>query len=192
MLAFHRCACEDNFDTAAISSVFSFFLWFIMEFSIDPDRPTSARRPAGRCVTHQSGARRRPWACRRRPACGGSSASSTPGSSSAASPICRRSKLGHGLTAFVEVTLDRQSAEALAAFESPRGGRDRRCSSATASRPGPTSCSWSRSPTWRPTTPWCSGSSPSDANVRNVKSFFSVHRAKFETRIVLPAADAPT
>ena len=26
-----------------------------------------------------------------------------------------------------------------------------------------------------------------DANVRNVKSFFSVHRAKFETRIALPA-----
>ena len=30
----------------------------------------------------------------------------------------------------------------------------------------------------------------SDANVRNVKSFFSVHRAKFETRIALPAGDA--
>jgi len=29
-----------------------------------------------------------------------------------------------------------------------------------------------------------------DANVRNVKSFFSVHRAKFETRIVLPAPSA--
>ena len=25
-----------------------------------------------------------------------------------------------------------------------------------------------------------------DANVRNVKAFFSVHRAKFETRIALP------
>ena len=25
-----------------------------------------------------------------------------------------------------------------------------------------------------------------DANVRNVKTFFSVHRAKFEPRIVLP------
>ena len=29
-----------------------------------------------------------------------------------------------------------------------------------------------------------------DANVRNIKSFFSVHRAKFETRIALPAAAA--
>jgi len=27
-----------------------------------------------------------------------------------------------------------------------------------------------------------------DANVRNIKSFFSVHRAKFETRIALPAS----
>jgi DNA-binding Lrp family transcriptional regulator len=27
-----------------------------------------------------------------------------------------------------------------------------------------------------------------DANVRNVKSYFSVHRAKFETRIALPGA----
>jgi len=29
-----------------------------------------------------------------------------------------------------------------------------------------------------------------DANVRNVKAFFSVHRAKFETHIALPAAAA--
>jgi Lrp/AsnC family leucine-responsive transcriptional regulator len=28
-----------------------------------------------------------------------------------------------------------------------------------------------------------------DANVRNVKSFFSVHRAKFETRTLLPPAN---
>ena len=27
-----------------------------------------------------------------------------------------------------------------------------------------------------------------DANVRNVKTYFSVHRAKFETRVPLPAA----
>ena len=26
-----------------------------------------------------------------------------------------------------------------------------------------------------------------DANVRNVKSFFSVHRAKFDTRLALPS-----
>ncbi|MEO7338727.1 MAG: Lrp/AsnC ligand binding domain-containing protein, partial [Caldimonas sp.] len=30
-----------------------------------------------------------------------------------------------------------------------------------------------------------------DANVRNVKSFFSLHRAKFDTRVLLPAAKAP-
>ena len=29
-----------------------------------------------------------------------------------------------------------------------------------------------------------------DANVRNIKAFFSVHRAKFETRIALPAPAA--
>ena len=29
-----------------------------------------------------------------------------------------------------------------------------------------------------------------DANVRNVKSFFSVHRAKFDTRVPLPDAVA--
>jgi Lrp/AsnC family transcriptional regulator, leucine-responsive regulatory protein len=28
-----------------------------------------------------------------------------------------------------------------------------------------------------------------DANVRNVKSFFSVHRSKMETRIVLPRVE---
>ena len=27
-----------------------------------------------------------------------------------------------------------------------------------------------------------------DANVRNVKTYFSVHRAKFETRVPLPEA----
>jgi hypothetical protein len=27
-----------------------------------------------------------------------------------------------------------------------------------------------------------------DANVRNVKSFFSIHRAKFDTRVPLPEA----
>ena len=29
-----------------------------------------------------------------------------------------------------------------------------------------------------------------DANVRNVKSFFSIHRAKFDTRVPLPACRA--
>jgi Lrp/AsnC family leucine-responsive transcriptional regulator len=80
--------------------------------------------------------------------------------------------LGHGLSAIVEITLDRQGAEHLEAFE--RAWRPTPpCSSATASRRGRTLC-------W-----WCLPDMPaylalaqrlftSDANVRNVKAFFSV------------------
>ena len=67
-------------------------------------------------------------------------------------------RLGHGLTAVVEVTLDRQGAEHLDAFERARWPKPR-CSSATACRPGRTSCWWCGWPTCRPTTRWCSACS---------------------------------
>ena len=112
---------------------------------------------------------------------------STPASSSAGSPSFRRSALGHGLTAIVEVTLDRQSAEALAAFEARAVAEDavRQCHRVS---PGPDFVLID--PGRR------HGGLPragqrlftQDANVRNIKAFFSVHRAKFETRIALPLA----
>ena len=73
-------------------------------------------------------------------------------------------RLGAGLTVIAEVTLDRQGAEFLAAFE--RRAVDMPAWNATVGR-----------------------LFTQDANVRNVKSYFSVRRAKFETRIALPGAN---
>jgi DNA-binding Lrp family transcriptional regulator len=98
-------------------------------------------------------------------------------------------RLGHGLTAIVEVTLDRQSAEALAAFEARAVAEDavRQCHRVS---PGPDFVLTIQLADMARTTRWCSGSFTADANVRNIKAFFSVHRAKFETRIACrPPAD---
>jgi Lrp/AsnC family transcriptional regulator, leucine-responsive regulatory protein len=97
--------------------------------------------------------------------------------------------LGHGLTAIVEVTLDRQSAEALAAFEARAVGEDavRQCHRVS---PGPDFILTIQLADMAAYHALVQRLFTADANVRNVKSFFSVHRAKFETRIALPAAAA--
>ena len=96
-------------------------------------------------------------------------------------------RLGHGLTAIVEVTLDRQSAEALAAFEARAVGEDavRQCHRVT---PGPDFVLTVQLADMAAYHALVQRLFTADANVRNVKAFFSVHRAKFETRIALPAA----
>jgi DNA-binding Lrp family transcriptional regulator len=96
-------------------------------------------------------------------------------------------RLGAGLTAIAEVTLDRQGAEHLAAFEA--------CAVAEASvqqcyrvSPGPDLvlvCQVPDMPAWHSLVQRLF---TADANVRNVKTFFAVHRAKFEPRIALPIA----
>ena len=96
--------------------------------------------------------------------------------------------LGHGLTAIVEVTLDRQSARVARRIRVARGRRDARSSSAIASRPVPTSCSIVQVADMAAYHALVERLFTQDANVRNVKAFFSVRRAKFETRIALPAA----
>ena len=100
-------------------------------------------------------------------------------------------KLGHGLTAFAEVTLDRQSAEALAAFES-RAVAEASVQQCHRVSPGPDFMLLVQVADMAAYHALVQRLFTSDANVRNVKSFFSVHRSKFETRIVLPAADART
>ena len=97
--------------------------------------------------------------------------------------------LGHGLTAFAEVTLDRQSAEALAAFEARAVAEDavRQCHRVS---PGPDFILTIQLADMAAYHALVQRLFTADANVRNVKSFFSVHRAKFETRIALPAAAA--
>jgi len=95
-------------------------------------------------------------------------------------------RLGHGLTAIVEVTLDRQSAEALASFEARAVAEDavRQCHRVS---PGPDfvlTVLVADMPAYHALVQRLF---TEDANVRNVKTYFSVHRAKFDTRVPLPA-----
>ena len=94
--------------------------------------------------------------------------------------------LGHGLTAIIEITLDRQGAEHLQAFEA-RATAERAVQQCYRVSPGPdfvlvvhvTDMAAYHALVQRLFT--------QDANVRNVKAFFSVHRAKFSAAIALPA-----
>jgi Lrp/AsnC family transcriptional regulator, leucine-responsive regulatory protein len=94
---------------------------------------------------------------------------------------------GHGLTAIVEVSLDRQDTDRLDAFEACVAQDDgvQQCYRVS---PGPDFV-----------LVVCARDMPgylalarrlftSDANVRNVKAFFSVKRAKFETKMPLAPA----
>ena len=94
-------------------------------------------------------------------------------------------RLGHGLTAIVEVTLDRQSAEALADFEARAVAEEavRQCHRVS---PGPDFILTIQLADMAAYHALVQRLFTADANVRNVKSFFSVHRAKFETRIAMP------
>ena len=94
-------------------------------------------------------------------------------------------RLGHGLTAIVEITLDRQSAEALGAFEARAVAEEavRQCHRVS---PGPDFILTIQLADMAAFHALVQRLFTADANVRNVKSFFSVHRAKFETRIALP------
>ena len=95
--------------------------------------------------------------------------------------------LGHGLSAVVEVSLDRQDAAALDAFE------------ARAVADGAVQQCWRVSPGPDFILVVCTQDMPDyhalaqrlftqDANVRNVRAFFAVKRAKFDPRLPLPAA----
>lgn len=95
--------------------------------------------------------------------------------------------LGAGLQAFAEVTLDRQGAEHLAAFES-RAVRETAVQQCHRVSPGPDFMLQLQVPDMAAWHAVVQRLFTQDANVRNVKSYFSVHRAKFDTRITLPAA----
>lgn len=96
-------------------------------------------------------------------------------------------KLGHGLTAIVEVTLDRQSAESLAAFEA-RAVADDAVQQCHRVSPGPDFIVTVVVADMAGYHALVQRLFTDDANVRNVKAHFSVHRAKFETRVPLPQA----
>ncbi len=99
--------------------------------------------------------------------------------------ILSRDRLDHGLQAIVEVTLDRQSAEHLDAFEA-RAVRDEAVQQCWRVSPGPDFMlvvHASDMPAYLAVTQRLF---TQDANVRNVKAFFATKRAKFGTQVVLP------
>jgi Lrp/AsnC family transcriptional regulator, leucine-responsive regulatory protein len=95
-------------------------------------------------------------------------------------------KLGAGLTAIVEVTLDAQGAEHLAAFEA-RAVAEVPVQQCHRVSPGPDFVLVLQVPDMAAYHGLVQRLFTQDANVRNVKSFFSVHRAKFEPAIALPS-----
>ncbi len=95
-------------------------------------------------------------------------------------------KLGAGLTAIVEVTLDAQGAEHLAAFEA-RAVAEVPVQQCHRVSPGPDFILVLQVPDMAAYHGLVQRLFTQDANVRNVKSFFSVHRAKFEPAIALPS-----
>jgi Lrp/AsnC family leucine-responsive transcriptional regulator len=94
-------------------------------------------------------------------------------------------KLGAGLTAIVEVTLDRQGAEHLVAFEA-RAVAEVPVQQCHRVSPGPDFILVLQVPDMPAYHALVQRLFSQDANVRNVKAFFSVHRAKFEPRVALP------
>lgn len=97
--------------------------------------------------------------------------------------------LGHGLQAIVEITLDRQGDEAQQAFEA-RVMRDEAVQQCYRVSPGPDFVLVVHAADMPGYLALAQRLFTADANVRNVKAFFSVKRAKFQTRIPLVAVRA--
>ena len=97
--------------------------------------------------------------------------------------------IGAALTAFAEVSLDAQGAEHLQAFEARAiaEGSVQQCYRVA---PGPDLILVLQLPDMAAYHALVQRLFTQDANVRNVKTFFSVHRAKYETRVPLPEARA--
>jgi len=93
--------------------------------------------------------------------------------------------LGYGLTAIVEITLDRQGAEALDAFEA-RVVDDVAVQQCYRVSPGPDFCLVVFARDMPDYLALAQRLFTNDANVRNVKAFFSLKRGKFQPGIPLP------
>lgn len=94
------------------------------------------------------------------------------------------SHLGHGLTAIVEITLDRQDQDAVEAFER-RVAPDAAVQQCYRVSPGPDFILVVHATDMPGYLALAQRLFTSDANVRNVKAFFSIRRAKFEPRLPL-------
>ncbi len=93
--------------------------------------------------------------------------------------------LGHGLSAVVEISLDRQGAEHLDAFEQ-RISMDEAVQQCYRVSPGPDFVLIVHMADMPAYQALAQRLFTSDANVRNVKAFFRVKRAKFEPKLVIP------
>lgn len=103
--------------------------------------------------------------------------------------ILSAERLGAGLTVLAEVTLDKQGAEHLAAFEA-RAVEEPCVQQSYRVSPGPDFMLVMQVPDMAGYHALVQRLFTQDANVRNVKAFFSVHRAKFEPAVQLPAPAA--
>ena len=92
---------------------------------------------------------------------------------------------GHGLCALVEITLDRQDQAALDAFEQ-RVLVDEAVQQCYRVSPGPDFCLVVQVAHMPDYLALAQRLFTADANVRNVKSFFSLKRSKFGARVPLP------
>ena len=99
--------------------------------------------------------------------------------------ILSPAQVASGLTAIVEITLDRQGAEHLAAFEA-RAVADTAVQQCYRVSPGPDLVLIVQTADMAEYSALVQRLFTQDANVRNVKAFFSVARAKFEPAIALP------
>ena len=97
--------------------------------------------------------------------------------------------IGHGLTAIVEITLDRQGDEQLAAFEQ-RIAEQAAVQQCYRTTPGPDFVLIVQVADMPAYLALSQSLFTSDANVRNVKAFFSVKRAKFEPKVGLKLLSA--
>jgi Lrp/AsnC family transcriptional regulator, leucine-responsive regulatory protein len=93
---------------------------------------------------------------------------------------------GYGLTALVEITLDRQGSEHLDAFEA-RVVQDPAVQQCYRVSPGPDFCLVVYCADMPAYLALANRLFTQDANVRNVKAFFSTKRSKFELKIDLKA-----
>jgi Lrp/AsnC family transcriptional regulator, leucine-responsive regulatory protein len=91
---------------------------------------------------------------------------------------------GHGLQAIVEITLDRQGDKEQQAFET-RVAQDAAVQQCYRVSPGPDFVLVVHAPDMPGYLALAQRLFNTDANVRNVKSFFSLHRAKFEPAVPL-------
>jgi DNA-binding Lrp family transcriptional regulator len=99
--------------------------------------------------------------------------------------------LGHGLCAIAEITLDRQATELLDAFEL-RVAADAAVQQCYRVSPGPDFVLVVHARDMPDYLALAQRLFTSDANVRNVKAFFSVKRSKFGAQIPMPARKAPS